>query len=325
MDTTGETTLDFPINDKLLEEAIQSREEWRVVRDRLTKADQSKGQVSSVVYERVRRDYEAKLREVTSELLRKKETVDREVATLAETRKKISTQLDNHRHKLEEIKFRNTLGEYTEEEYQSSARTEQDKIAKFETVLNAVETNIRRYESIFSEDKDILSAVGKGVAEMGDISAFTPVDHEAPPITDAKGFIIEEPEGGDYFAPTATDAYQSEESATAKDITGTIMPRVPKPKKRIPRVVIIGGEGAGNFHPIKGTITFGRAESNTVVLRNAKVSRQHAEIQEQGGGYVIIDLNSSNGTFVNGQRIDEHVLSNGDEIQIGDFTLQFQL
>ena len=40
---------------------------------------------------------------------------------------------------------------------------------------------------------------------------------------------------------------------------------------------------------------------------------------------MIIDLNSSNGTYINGENVEEHVLSNGDEILIGDTLLQFQI
>ena len=84
-------------------------------------------------------------------------------------------------------------------------------------------------------------------------------------------------------------------------------------------------ENVGTDFTIDTTLTFGRSQSNHVVLRDAKTSRQHAEIKLQGHEYVLTDLNSSNGTYVNGEKIKECVLSPQDEIKIGDFVFQFQL
>ena len=71
-------------------------------------------------------------------------------------------------------------------------------------------------------------------------------------------------------------------------------------------------------------MTIGRSHTNQIVLRDAKVSRQHAEVKLQGSECLLIDLNSSNGTIVNGHKIHEQILTPNDEIQIGDFVLQFQ-
>lgn len=327
-DANAEAGLEFPINQQLLEDATRSREEWRVVRDRLAKIDQNKGQVSPIVYERVRRDYDARLKEATAELLQRKKSVDQELSTLRETRKKIHAQLEDHRHRLEEIKFRNTLGEFSEEEYQSAARNEQEKIAKFETVIGAVDNNINRYESIFEGEVELFAspeaASGGDDSALNEVSGMSGIPHDAEPITDAKGFVIDEGTGPDYFGD-ATDADRtSPEIEDSQTERGAPSAGVSPDGKRWARVVIISGDDAGASYPVKGTISFGRAESNTVVLKDSKASRQHAQIQQQGSEYVVVDLNSSNGTFVNGQRIEEHVLSNGDEIIIGDAVMQFQ-
>ena len=60
-ETTGEAGLDFPINQTLLDEATQTKEEWRVVRDRLARIEEHKSQVSPSVHDRVRTDYKARL------------------------------------------------------------------------------------------------------------------------------------------------------------------------------------------------------------------------------------------------------------------------
>ena len=318
-DTAGDAVPEFPINEKLLEDATRAKEEWRIVRDRLAKIEEHKDQVSEAVHRRVRKDYEARLIETKEALLEKKTEIDRELATLYETRKKISLQLDSHHQKLEEIKFRNTLGEYTEEQYQNVAREEQDKISRFETVLAALESNISRYESIFEGEEELFAAETatappEAVAEMAEVSGVGPVPQEAEPVTDAAGYVIEE-QGPDYFSAVAE----------GEEVTKPKVERKPKaPKEPRARLVIISGKNAGAAFFIKTTLSLGRAESNAVPLKDAKVSRQHAQIQKQGEEYVLVDLNSANGTYVNGERIEEHVLSNGDEVQIGDTILQFQ-
>jgi EAL domain-containing protein (putative c-di-GMP-specific phosphodiesterase class I) len=64
--------------------------------------------------------------------------------------------------------------------------------------------------------------------------------------------------------------------------------------------------------------TVGRNESCDYQIMSSRVSREHAEIVREGGALRIRDLKSTNGTFVNGQRIDEHRLTDGDLVVIAD-------
>jgi len=311
MDEKSEA-LEFPINKELLGEATRVKENWKVVKDRLKKIEDHRDKVSPPVYERVRADYEEKLKEATEGVLEKKHAIDRELVTLYETQKKITSQLDTHRHTLEEIKFRNVLGEFTEEEYQRKAKEEQEKISKFETILSSVNTNIGRYEELFHEEVELLSLEEGITAEEEEIPAEKPISEE----------YLEGAEAHDYFTGGEVTAELDEERLTHKEARGK---QAKKPAvAHYARVVIISGDDAGATYPIKDAITFGRAESNTVVLRDAKASRQHAKIVQRDEEYVLIDLNSSNGTFVNNERIEEYVLTNNDEFEIGNTVLQFQ-
>ncbi len=64
-------------------------------------------------------------------------------------------------------------------------------------------------------------------------------------------------------------------------------------------------------------VSLGREGSNTIQLHDSEVSRNHAEVRNQDDAYVLVDLQSSNGTFVNSETISEHVLQSGDRVQIG--------
>lgn len=304
-------TLDFPINQALLGEATKIKEQWKVVKERIDKIKENKDKVSSPVFQRVLADYEERLTKITEDVLEKKNAIDRELVTLYEAQNRIAAELETHRHALEEIKFRNMLGEFSEEEYQRNAKEEQDKISKFESILSAVNTNISRYEELFREEVELLSL------EEKKIGAGETAEEEEMPFEE---FGAEEREA-DYFTGGPEVTSPKEEPP---DISTTVRTERHKIGETNARIVIISGDDAGATYPIKDPVTFGRAESNTVVLRDAKVSRQHAKIVEKGGEFVLMDMNSSNGTFVNGERIEEHVLTNNDEFSIGDTTLQFQ-
>ncbi len=70
-------------------------------------------------------------------------------------------------------------------------------------------------------------------------------------------------------------------------------------------------------------VTFGRSKSADIYLDDERLSRIHAKIARVGMGYRLVDMESRNGTFVNGMRVLEHPLASFDEIQIGDTKIKF--
>ncbi|MBU0495729.1 MAG: FHA domain-containing protein [Chloroflexi bacterium] len=90
-------------------------------------------------------------------------------------------------------------------------------------------------------------------------------------------------------------------------------------------LVIQAGGSVGKEFPFnKDTITIGRSLDNDVILDDEQVSRHHANIRRQGDQYVLTDLASANGTYVDRRRISEpHVLRPGDMIQTGSLVLEF--
>ncbi|MGN6378119.1 MAG: FhaA domain-containing protein [Gaiellales bacterium] len=84
-------------------------------------------------------------------------------------------------------------------------------------------------------------------------------------------------------------------------------------------------EWNGGSLSLTGHVTsIGRSSDCTIVLSDPNVSRRHAEIRHIGEGYSLIDLGSTNGTEVNGQRIVETALMNGDVINVGQTKLTFE-
>lgn len=90
---------------------------------------------------------------------------------------------------------------------------------------------------------------------------------------------------------------------------------------------IIGGdEGEQLIELGDGVAQIGRARDNDIVLTGAEkgVSRAHAELRFENGRYVVVDLQSQNGTWVNGRRVERGEVPPGAEIAIGEYRLTIQ-
>jgi hypothetical protein len=93
-----------------------------------------------------------------------------------------------------------------------------------------------------------------------------------------------------------------------------------------------GGRGAGSVLLASGerltlsnaTLTIGRLPESDIPLVDANASRNHAEIRPRGNGWIVADLGSTNGTKVNGSKITDHLLRDGDEIMIGTTRIVFE-
>lgn len=92
-------------------------------------------------------------------------------------------------------------------------------------------------------------------------------------------------------------------------------------------VMIVGPTPEKKFTLSKQEIIIGRDVNADVVINIAEVSRRHSRMRLEPGGYSIEDLGSTNGTFVNGQRLSgPHLLRSGERIQLGEaVTLVFQV
>jgi pSer/pThr/pTyr-binding forkhead associated (FHA) protein len=94
---------------------------------------------------------------------------------------------------------------------------------------------------------------------------------------------------------------------------------------RIPAIVVRQGKEPGRTYEMrKEHISIGRSRESDIFLEDLAVSRLHATIyRDEMGGYRLRDEHSANGTSLNGQRVSESALQEGDEIQLGQTILAF--
>jgi diguanylate cyclase (GGDEF)-like protein len=88
--------------------------------------------------------------------------------------------------------------------------------------------------------------------------------------------------------------------------------------------VFVEGEAVlGLTVELAGEVVIGRDPACTVALPSDDVSRRHARIERDGEGHVLVDLGSTNGTFVNGRAVERHRLAAGDRIGVGGFVAAY--
>jgi signal transduction histidine kinase/pSer/pThr/pTyr-binding forkhead associated (FHA) protein len=96
------------------------------------------------------------------------------------------------------------------------------------------------------------------------------------------------------------------------------------PEASLARLLVIKGADEGKqFDLTDGSFIAGRDATSAIRFHDTEISRRHAEFHSAGGNWAVVDKASANGTFVNGQKIQEATLQPGDQIQLGQTVLVF--
>ena len=97
-------------------------------------------------------------------------------------------------------------------------------------------------------------------------------------------------------------------------------------EKALAYLVLFAGEHPQRIYPIKvSSVLLGRADEAQVSIADASVSSHHARIMQNSQGFEIVDLDSTNGTFVAGKRTSRSQLRNGDQVTVGNVEFMFLL
>lgn len=145
--------------------------------------------------------------------------------------------------------------------------------------------------------------------------------HRNPPgatFCSSCGAVVEPGHGEDTtitFAPVEASGEVGDEEVTVT---------LPELSDATAMVVVKRGHIAGSKFMLDADVTrAGRHPDSDIFLDDITVSRRHAEIVRDTGGYSICDVGSLNGTYLNRERIEKAAIANGDELQIGKFKLVF--
>jgi pSer/pThr/pTyr-binding forkhead associated (FHA) protein len=155
-----------------------------------------------------------------------------------------------------------------------------------------------------------------------------PAVASAPPAAPANSGDATLPAEENWVAPTVPAEANGAEAPTARSDSSEAAPTLPgieNPAHLTLRTD--SGEVLQEFVLEKPEIAIGRAPSSDILLSKDKLtSRRHATIHYEDGAYVLVDERSANGTFVNGQQLEEksaYTLKNGDRVAIGEYEMLF--
>jgi hypothetical protein len=371
-----------------IEQLVRIKDEQSVLRDRLSKMEETRESVSPVVFKRVRADYESRLAALDTEARPLKEHARREYGKLRTLHLGMERSFDDAKLEKEELEFRDSLGEFEREDFDARLAECEQKLAERQSDLDdAAELKASFLTAFNSEDElnqpsaqtapppapqpppaepepvaepeppqpavpqpppsiaaadqtwrvspladpsgppPVFSADATTVAPMpvaapapapppppADATTVSPMPFIAPPSAFSGDATTVAP-----MAPTAPGAFSSDATTVVP------MPVIPSAQPAgatvvmtMPRVIALVGDKPGQEYVLKpGTTTVGRSPKAQIRVLEESVSRQHAQVIFGPEGCKIVDLGSENGTNINGQRVSEHQLADGDLIQIG--------
>jgi len=141
--------------------------------------------------------------------------------------------------------------------------------------------------------------------------------------------------GDDREPTTVMPAWQPLPSPPSQVAETMAMPTKPPAAAAVPVGVSAGpqaelsidsGPDAGHTHRAgERALRMGRSPDNDVILRDPATSGHHARIERRGEAFWIVDLGSTNGTFVNGESVQERQLNHGDRVTVGQNSVHFSL
>jgi hypothetical protein len=129
------------------------------IKEKLKKIENKKGSVRDSIYKKVKEDYEKRLKELNGQLVGKKELLKESLKEIAGKRKPLKSKLDDLQEELEEIELRHSIGEYSDEQYESMGQEIKEKMELIENDLD----NIRK------EEKETKELLGEGAGDLEEL------------------------------------------------------------------------------------------------------------------------------------------------------------
>jgi hypothetical protein len=249
----------------------------------LEKAEEHRSTVNDKIYQKVKTEYDQQLSEVVSDL----SPIEREIGEGRESvqRRLADTEeeLNSLQEQQEETVFRHRIGEYN-----------QNKMTELETSLSPlIQEKTKQKETLATFLQRIDEALNESVPE--DERRKTYADEMISGLADP-----------------VKDNFTSDEAIEeiSKIDDDQMIP--------FPNLIVTTGNQSGKKIPLLPmTMTIGREHDNNIELKDEEVARYHARVVYEDNRFVLQDLNSSTGTWVNGEQITETALNNKDKIRFG--------
>ena len=323
--------------------------QFQRARDRLRRADEQKHTVNRRIFDRVRTEYDRELDAIRAQMSPLRDELDRLQATLEAQLREAEERLAAVEDEMAEIEFRHRVGEYGDGDFDTrrqtidvrmnESRARQDELRFALGALDGMKDPDASGPDPAGEIDRSTLAEAPGVPAVDDAPAAAPAQPPQPrPVLRAADATpaadrFENPQNWldeigrdlghrDRRTSTAGAPAGSGADRARPVATETVVGTAPPARSRMPSLVFVRGAHAGqSIALLPTTLTVGREHDNNVEIKDAQVGRYHARIVHERGEYVVEDLDSSTGTWVNGQRVRRTVLKHGDVIRVGQTEL----
>jgi hypothetical protein len=323
------------------------QKEYSQVSERISKLQERRESVSEKVFSKVYQEY---LEKQASILEKAKPDCFRAGEIILKAREIINEKKQARAAKqeaIEEFELRLTLGEFDEPEFEKLTGELKNDIADLDSDIDIIQAQIDEvtsYLDLFSfsgpASESDSGTVNKGVSVSSIHEDETLEDETLEDKTlEDKTFDIDEEallEGIETIDEADLMRSFSSPSVTISD-RPEIALNMPRPDPPSPGSSQASGHRAqAVLEKIKNSLVekiiplapdetaIGRGNNNDLVLLDRTVSREHALISLEPDGYILTDLNSTRGTFINGVRCESKLLEEGDEIIIGSMIFRFK-
>lgn len=310
--------------------AIQAEQDQ--LKGLVARAEETKAKVPEAVYRRVRKDYDGRLEALEARARPLRDKAREEQGRLRPLHERLRQALEDARLDVEELKFRREVGELKEEEFASRRSALDEALAQKDRDFQEADALAQRFVSVVGA---LASPAAAAVEPEAPTAPRMKAPAVAPPSPPGPGPVAA-------TAPAGGPGAQGDETLFAKP-TPPPPPtaEIPLPRTAeipIPKEAAVGGSTVvmtfatlvateGNppqEYRLGPRTSIGRVPDNEICVPTPSISRKHAVIALTPDGYVLTDLESGNGTFVNEQRIKMSKLKDGDRIRLGNRDFVFR-
>jgi hypothetical protein len=287
----------------------------------LENAEKNRSTVNDKIYQKVKAEYNRQLSETVSDLSPIEKEIGDERESAQRRRAETEEDLNALQDQQAESAFRHRIGEYDGDKLREIETSLSPLIEEKKQQENTLSTLLRRIDEAMQDDEPHPEGSGTFADEV--ISGLAdPVDDGTP--ENATGIGSSQntadtqnpsarPEGAALSNSPAQEKDSLLETAALETSQADEDQMIP-----FPNLIITSGKQSGKKIPLLPmTMTIGREHDNNIELKDEEVARYHARVVYQDHRFVLQDLNSSTGTWVNEEQITQASLKNTDKIRLG--------
>jgi FHA domain len=288
---------------------VRIKKEEQLLAERLKSMEVRAEKVSSPVYERVRKDYEARRAALEQESRPLKEHARREYLRLQALRREVEQAVEAASFDKEEVDFRRELGEFPDGAYKERLAACEKHLAEERQDLEAVLQMKATFLDAFRSEEDLETP------DSASQRPVPPVPPPPPPVRPAPPAPPSPPPVENVIAPPPPFGKAPAPAPEPPEAT-VVLTRA--------RLALLEGDNVAKEFPLKpGVSVLGRLALSDIHLPTPDVSRKHAQVIVGPSGVFVVDLESENGVVVNGRKVDKVQLVDGDVLILGKQRLVF--